>query len=72
MEGLSITINPPSEEEKKWVKMLADGKSYKEIAIANEMNKNTFAYKITSLRERFNCENSNELVAFFLRNKLIE
>lgn len=72
MEGLNVTINLPSDEEKNWVKMLADGKSYKEISREFGLNKNTFAYKITSLRERFNCENSNQLIAFFFRNKLIE
>lgn len=72
MNGLSVVQNAPTEQEIKWVELLAAGRSYHDIAREYDINKNTFAYKMTSLRERYGCENSASLVAFFIRNKLIE
>lgn len=74
MEGVNTIQTAPAatEEEVKWVAMLAEGKSYKEIAQHYGMPKNTVAYKLTSLRDRFNCENSTQLACLFLRNKLID
>lgn len=74
MEGNNTIQTAPaaSEEEIKWVAMLSEGKSYKEISVEYKMPKNTVAYKLTSLRDRFNCENSTQLACLFLRNKLID
>jgi DNA-binding CsgD family transcriptional regulator len=72
MNELLVNQNMPSDEEKEYVRLLAEGKSYKDISRQFEINTNTFAYRMTSLRERYNCENSGALIAFFLRHKLIE
>jgi len=73
MEGSSInTTVTVTEEEKKWVKRLSKGESARKIAKGIKMNYNTFAYKLNSLRDKFDCKNTGELIAFFLRNKLID
>lgn len=62
----------PTEKEREWVKRLADGATYKELSIENDLSKNALAYKLTALREKFGCKNSGELIAVFLRNGLIK
>lgn len=73
MKGSSISIIiSVTAEEKGWVQLLSNGKSARKIAEAIPMNYNTFAYKLNSLREKFDCKNTGELIAYFLRNKLID
>lgn len=61
-----------SDQEKKWVRMLADGKTTSEVAGSVGLPAGTFAYKLNLLRARLGCDNMASLVAFFYKNKLIE
>lgn len=61
-----------TEEEKKWVALLATGEKANEIADKIGLNRNTFAYHLRFLRTRFQCQNTIQLVAYFLRNKIID
>lgn len=70
-ESLQISIDV-TQEEKKWVKMLADGMTAQEISGELDINQNTFSGNINLMRIRLGCKNTTNLVALFLRNKLIE
>lgn len=64
---LSIT-----DADRELVKMLADGKSAKDIAKSKKINYNTFAFNLTILKSKCGSLNTNNLIAYFLRNKLID
>lgn len=64
---LSITS-----EDRELVKMLADGKSAKAIAKSKKVNYNTFAFNLSILKSKCGSPNTNNLIAYFLRNKLID
>lgn len=66
-----ITIIPPSQEDIKIVSLLIDGKKGSEIAEEIGENENTLAFKLTVMRSKYDCKNTNSLIAYFLRNKLI-
>lgn len=76
MEEKENTLNVeqpiPSDEEKSWVKSLSTGRSNEAAAEEFGLNKNNFAYKISKLRERYNCKNTAELISYFFRNGLID
>jgi len=72
MDQENTAIPHVTEEEKGWIKALSEGKKAKDVAYANNINEGTFAYKLNVLRGRFNCDNTNGLIAYFLRNKLID
>lgn len=73
MEGSSVnTTVTVTEDEKNWVKRLSKGESARQVAKGIKMNYNTFAYRLTSLRDKFQCKNTGELIAFFIRQKLID
>lgn len=61
-----------TEEEKQWVRLLATGERANLIADKLGLNKNTFAYHLRFLRTKFQCQNTIQLVAYFLRNKIID
>lgn len=61
-----------TEEEKQWVSLLATGQKANEVADKLGLNKNTFAYHLRFLRAKFQCQNTIQLVAYFLRNKIID
>lgn len=61
-----------TEEEKQWVRLLASGEKATDIADKLGLNRNTFAYHLRFLRTKFQCQNSIQLVAYFLRNKIID
>lgn len=61
-----------TEEEKDLVQRLADGRTAEEIAIVVGVNRNTLQSRINFLKVRLNCNNTPNLVAFFLRKKLID
>jgi len=69
MEAKEIKI---SDEEKGWVKLLAEGKQTTEVAKIANLPPGTFAYKLNLLRERVQCENMASLIAYFFRNNLID
>lgn len=62
----------PTEEEKVWVKALAEGEKAGDIAKSLGMNRNTFAYHLRFMRAKFQCKNTNQLISYFLRNNLID
>jgi DNA-binding CsgD family transcriptional regulator len=61
-----------TDDEKKWLSMLATGKSTDDVAKEIEMKPGTFAYKLNLLRAKLGCENMAALIAYSIRNKLIE
>ena len=61
-----------TEEEKKWVTLLATGEKANDVADKLGLNRNTFAYHLRFLRTKFQCQNTIQLVAYFLRNKIID
>lgn len=61
-----------SDEDKALVKMIADGKAAKKIAKEKKINYNTFAFNLTILKRKCGSLNTPHLVAYFLRNKLID
>lgn len=73
MENAETYTPPlPSEEEVKWVRLLATGEKAKGVAEKLGLNKNTFAYKLQLLRAKFNCKNTTQLVSYFITNKYID
>ena len=64
--------NLPTEEEKQIVTLLASGKESYKIAEELGVNKNTFAFRLKVLRSVYDCNNSAQLIALFLRNKFID
>ena len=74
MENNNFPLSPvvATEEEKQWVKLLATGQKANDIADQLGLNKNTFAYHLRFLRTKFQCQNTIQLVSYFLRNKIID
>lgn len=62
----------PTEDEKIWVKALAEGEKAGDVAKKLGMNRNTFAYHLRFMRAKFQCKNTNQLISYFLRNNLID
>lgn len=60
-----------SEEQKKWVKLLSEGKKNGEVAKIVNVNPSTFAYRMSILRARFNCTNTASLIAIFSKQGYI-
>ncbi len=61
-----------TDEEKELVRMIADGKAAKKIAKEKKINYNTFAFNLSIIRGKCGALNTPHLVAYFLRNKLID
>jgi len=61
-----------TDEERHWVRMLCEGKTYKQIADEMSLKRNAVAYRLTALRERYNCVTSNQLVYLFTKNKIVD
>lgn len=72
MKEVQELIATPTDEDKKIVRMLADGMKGNQIATRLKINENTLAFNLSVLRAKFNCSNSMSLVVYFLRNKLID
>lgn len=72
MDDIIVNEIRVTDDEKRWVKMLCEGKSYKQIADELSIRRNAVAYRLTALRERYNCLTSNQLVYLFTKNKLID
>lgn len=75
MEGKTITVSHKAtitKEEIDIVKMLADGLTLTQVAIKKKTTKSTLATNMSFLRGRIGCTNMANLVAYFLRNKLID
>jgi DNA-binding CsgD family transcriptional regulator len=60
-----------TDEEKRWLAMLAEGKSTKEVADAFKIKPGTFAYKLNNLRIKTECENMASLMVYASKNGLI-
>lgn len=58
--------------EKNVVRLIADGYSVPEISSMVKLHKRNVEYKLGKLKTRLQCATLAELVAFFLRHKLIE
>lgn len=61
-----------SDDEKRWLVLLAEGKSTEDVANEIGMRPGTFAYRLNLLRAKLGCDNMASLIAFAVRNKLIE
>ena len=62
----------PTEDEKKWVSLLATGEKATKVAETVGLNRNTFAYHLKFLRTKYGCKNTPQLISFFLRNGFID
>lgn len=75
MKQIGKTIDhkvPILKEDKELVSMLADGMKGNQIAEKLRITENKLASELMILRAKFNCKNSLNLVAYFLRNKIID
>lgn len=71
-EKTIVRYPTPTNDEKEMVRLLADGMKGNKMANALKINENTLAFNLAVLRGKYDCKNSIQLVAFFLRNKLID
>lgn len=68
----TATIPEPTEQDVKIVTLVASGMKHEDIADELETTTNTLAMALAVVRQKYNCKNSAEMVAFFLRNGLID
>lgn len=59
------------EWEKKVVGLIANGLTVSEVAKETKDKTRPLEYRLSQLKTRLQCKTSAQLVAFFLRNKLI-
>lgn len=72
-EASKIALNKLVDSElRSVVQSLSEGLTVVEVAKEVGENTRTLEGKLLRLRSLFNCANNTELVAFFLRNKLIK
>lgn len=72
MKETNTQIIVVSDRDKEMVKMLSAGMKGNQIAKALKTNENTLAFELNQLRTKFGCLNSTALVAYFIREKLID
>lgn len=65
-------IPTPTNDEVGIVKMLSNGAKGEDIEKGFGLQKHELSLALTILRSKYGCKNSTELVAFFIRNKLID
>ena len=69
----TVTIDiSVSDDEKKIVGCLAKGLSVSEVGKEVKTETRVLEYKIAKLKARLQCDTAAQLVAYFLRNKLID
>lgn len=61
-----------SERDKAIVELLSNGNRTSEIKEALNMNQRTLESVIDKMRRLYGCATREQLVAFFIRNKIIE
>ena len=61
-----------TEREKELVSLLTEGKTAPKTAAKAGTNESSLAAELSKIRAKYDCDNSIQLVAFFLRNKLID
>lgn len=72
-DASEIALNKLVDHELRFVvQSLSKGSTVEEAAKEISENTRTLEGKLSRLRKLFNCANNTELVAFFLRNKLIK
>lgn len=62
----------PDEEEKRLVQLLSDGKKVDEIVEIEKSERWYIGEKLMRMRQKFGVKNSTQMVALFLRNKIIQ
>jgi len=62
----------PDEEEKRLVQLLSDGKKVDEIVEIEKSERWYIGEKLMRMRQKFGVKNSTQMVALFLRNKIID
>jgi DNA-binding NarL/FixJ family response regulator len=67
--SIDVSVN---EWEKKVVGLLSKGKTIPEISKEIKSNNRRVEYRLAQLKARVNCNTAAQLVAFFLKNKLID
>lgn len=68
---MSTEIREVSQDEKRWLTLLSEGKSISEVAKEVKLAKGTFAYKLNMLKERLGCKNMASLMYFVAKNEVI-
>jgi len=66
--SVDISVN---DWDKKIVKMLAEGFTIPEISKGVGQDVRNIEYKLAKLKARLQCKTSAQLVAFFIKNKLV-
>lgn len=69
---MESVIDRISEEERGWLRLLAEGKQISEVAAIAGKKKGTFVYKINIVKEKLGCKNMASLIYFATKNGLIE
>jgi len=62
----------PTEREKQLVQLLTEGKTASRMALKLGMSESSFSSELATVRAKYDCDNSVQLVAYFLRKKLID
>lgn len=65
-------IMPIYESDKKIISMIADGYTVLEISKSLKINRRTLEAKMIKIKNRYGARTQANLVAIFLRNRLLE
>ena len=69
MKSIEITITA---EEKLIISRLSKGDQAEKVGFDLGYQKGTFATKMKEIRAKYGCHNTTHLVAYFLRNQIIQ
>jgi len=72
MGNKNNTILQPDKNEVAMVKLLAAGMTGEDVCIALKIKPHDLGFSLSVLRSKYNCKNSTELVAVFLREGFID
>jgi len=71
-KNTTIILPPPDKEDVAMIKLLSQGMSNKDMAVALKVKEHEIISSLYVLRLKYNCQNSVELVAVFLREGFID
>ena len=70
-KSTTIILPPPGKEDTAIVKLLSQGMSNNDMAVSLKVKEHEIISSLYVLRLKYNCKNSTELVALFLREGFI-
>jgi len=71
-KNTTIILPPPNKEDTAMVKLLSEGMSNQDMAVTLNVKQHELISSLYVLRLKYNCKNSIELVALFLREGFIK